>query len=179
MVFCTIETLYSVFNKHDLSMEGANIAVFGAGRVGKSISDFLSEGGYAVTSIRSKSVFDENDCKLSSSIGDVLQMADIVIVISAKGSDFHPYMKYLKDNSIIIDETHPSIQRPFKQGTITRASLSLDGLQFIPSLETYSTTNIPGCVIEAIVFSKHGEIADQALFNEKAREIGFRARNVA
>lgn len=178
MVFCTIETLYSVAHKHGLSLEKANIAVFGAGRVGKSISAFLSEEGYAVKSIRSRSVFDEKDSKLSDSISEVLKTADIVIVISAKGSDFHPYMKYLKDNAFVISETHPPIQRPFKRGTIHRAALSMEGLQFVPSLETYSATSIPGCVIEAIVFSKHGEITDQVLFNEKAREIGFRAGNV-
>ncbi len=178
MVFCTIETLYTVAQKHELSLERVNIAVFGAGRVGKSISNFLSGEGYSVKSIRSRNVFDENDSKLPDGISDVLQTADIVIVISAKGSDFHPYMKYLKDNALVIGETHPPIQRPFRRGTVYRAALSLEGLQFVPSLETYSTTSVPGCVIEAIVVSQHGEITDQALFNEKAREIGFRACNV-
>jgi hypothetical protein len=178
MVFCTIETLYFVAQKHQISLQTANIAVFGAGRVGKSIAEFLSAEGYNVTNIRAQSVFDPEGRKLSNDVNDILRVADIVIVISAKGSDFHPHMKYLRDGAIIIGETHPPIQRPFEKGSIYRAGLSLEGLRFVPALETYSATSIPGCVVEAIVFARYGEIADQKTFNKMARAIGFCACNV-
>lgn len=178
MVFCTIEMLYSVAKSHQISLNKVLIAVFGAGRVGKSIADFLVEEGYKVIGVRSQSVFDHDDHKLDHDADEVLATADIIIVISPKGSDFHPYMKHLKDGAIIIGETHPPIQRPFTRGSIYRAALFAEGLQFVPSLETYDTISVPGCVVEAMVVSQHGEITNQHIFNKKAREIGFVARNV-
>jgi len=178
MVFCTIETLYSIARKQQIVLTEVNIIVFGAGDVGKSISDFLLSEGYTTKSIRAKTVFNDNDQQLPETVKDVLEMADIIIVISASGSDFHPYMRHLKDGAIIIGETHPPIKRSFPRGTICRAAVAVDGLRFVPSLKSYSDTCIPGCVVEAIVFSHYGDIKSQKQFNEKAREIGFRGNMI-
>lgn len=178
MVFCTIETLYTVIQKHGLSLKCVNIVVFGAGRVGKSITNFLSQEGCVVTNIWSYSVFDKDNDRIEDNVIDVVRNATIIIVISAKGSDFYPYMKYVKNGGIIISETHPPMQRPFTRGSTYRAALSLNGMYFMPSLETYDTKSVPGCVVEAIVSAQYGEITDQRLFNIRAREIGFCAHNV-
>ena len=178
MVFCTIEALYFVMNKHRLSLQNVHIAVFGAGRVGKSIFNYLLSEGCIVTIIRAQSVFDQEEQKLPDDINDVLNKVDVVIVISAKGSDFHPHMRCLKEGVIVIGETHPPIMRSLKQGFLYRAGLSLNGLRFVPALETYSATSIPGCVVEAIVSAQYGNISDQKTFNQRAREIGFYACTV-
>lgn len=175
MVFCTIENLFLVAKKHNISLQNARIVVFGAGRVGVSIADFLLSKGYAVTIVRAQSVFDHENHDLPDDANDILQKADIVIVISAKGSDFHPYMECLKKGVIVIGETHPQISRSLTQGSLYRAGLYLDGLRFIPSLETYSATSIPGCVVEAIVNARYADITSQDVFNDQARAIGFRA----
>lgn len=176
MVFCTIVTLQEIVRKHEILLKTSSIVVFGGGEVGRSIVDFLVAENYKVKSVYSKTVFDESDQLLSETAQDVLGEADIVIVISAKGSDFHPCMKWLKDKAIIVGETHPPIRQPFKNGFIYRAAVLADGLKFTPSLHSYGDgKNIPGCLVEAIVVSFFGSIIDQKTFNEKALEIGFRA----
>ena len=178
MVFCTIETLYHIADKHNVLLKESNIVVFGAGDVGKSISNFLLSEGYTTKNVRSKTVFNYNNQQLPETVKDVLGVADIIVVISATGADFHPYMKYLKDNAIIVGETHPPIRRPFARGVICRAAVSLDGLEFVPPLYSYGDTSIPGCLLEAIMLSKHGSITDQKTFNQLARGAGFQAKVV-
>ena len=175
MVFCTIEALNYVAERHQLSLYKAHVVVFGAGRVGTSISDHLAAEGCNVSIIRAQSVFDQDERKLPDDVNDVLKSADIVIVISAKGSDFHPHMKHLKNGAIVIGETHPQISRDFPQGYLYRAGLSVEGLKFVPELATYGSASIPGCIVEAIVCAQCGDISDQKIFNQKARDMGFRA----
>jgi len=177
MVFCTIKTVEDVFQKHSLSVEDTKICIFGSGRVGTTIADYLKSYSYNVSLTTANSIFDEKEA--DTSVADIsLKNADVVIVISAKGSDIYPYMKHLKDGAIIIDDTHPRMLRPFKRGFVYRASLGIDGLKFTPSLPSYNSDSIPGCVIEAIVQSSSGKIETQQEFNEKATAIGFRTRNI-
>ncbi len=176
MVFCTIATLNAVAQKHSISLQNNKIVIFGAGDVGKSIANFLKEQDCNVMTVTARSVFDKKNVIIANSDRDVLYNADIIIVISAKGSDIYPHMKHLKDGAIIIDDAHPRMLRTLKNGFVYRAALTIDGTRFIPQLPVYGKKSIPGCVVEAIVRATYGdEIVDQEDFNLKARTIGFRA----
>ncbi len=178
MVFCTIMTLEAVAKKHQMSLQDANIVIFGAGDVGKSIADFLIAEQCKATIVTAQSVFDKSDIHVANSDIDALREADIVIVISAKGSDIYPHMKNLKDGAIIIDDTHPRMLRPFRRGFVYRAALAMDGSWFIPRLPVYGSKSIPGCVVEAMIHATHGEISNQEEFNKVAREIGLRTYGI-
>lgn len=178
MVFCTIMTLEAVVKKHEVSLQDSNIVIFGAGHVGESIADFLFAQNCHVRTVTAQSVFDRSDVAVQNRDIDVLREADIIIVISAKGSDIYPHMKHFKDGAIIIDDTHPRMLRPFKRGFVYRAALTMDGSWFIPRLPVYGSKSIPGCVVEAMISSTHGEIVNQAEFNEVARSIGLYAYGI-
>lgn len=178
MVFCTIMTLEAVIKKHQMSLQDLNIVIFGAGDVGKSIADFLTGQQCKPTIVTAQSVFDKRDVHVKNSDIESLRGADIVIVISAKGSDIYPHMKNLKDGAIIIDDAHPRMLRPFKRGFVYRAALTMDGSWFVPRLPIYGSRSIPGCVVEAMVSSMYGEIVGQAEFNAIARSIGLYAYGI-
>lgn len=179
MVFCTIMTLEAVAKKHQVSLQDVNIVIFGAGDVGKSIADFLTVQECKTIIVTAQSVFDKGDIHVENSDIETLREADIIIVISAKGSDIYPHMKNLKDGAIIVDDTHPRMLRPFKRGFVYRAALTMNGSWFIPRLPVYGSKSIPGCVVEAMVHATHGEILNQKEFNIVAREIGLRAYDIA
>jgi len=178
MVFCTIMTLEAVVDKYNLSLRDIDIVIFGAGRIGQSITDFLLTKKSNVVTVTAQTVFDVNNVKVRDRGVDKLCKADIVIVISAKGSDIYPYMKYLKNDAIIIDDTHPRMHKQFDRGVVYRASLALDGVHFKPSLPKYDSDSIPGCMLEAMVCARYGTIESQEAFNEKARTIGFHVRGI-
>jgi hypothetical protein len=179
MIFCTIMALQAAITKHDIVLENANVVIFGAGRVGKSIQEFFCMHNCDAKNICAQSIFDTKKRALKDDMLELLHNADIIVVISAKGSDMYPYMKYLKDGAIIIDDTHPRMKRPFKRGFLYRASLSMSGLRFLPSLQAYTGKSVPGCVIEAIVYAKYEQnIADQIVFNELAKKIGLQVEGI-
>ena len=173
MVFCTVETLRAVSAKHDLSLREQKIVIFGGGYVGKAIGRFLQSQDCSVKTITARSIL-QNRLAMRDKDLCLLREADIVIVISARGSDIYPYMKDLKQGVIIIDDTHPRIIRKLKQGHLYRAALCLKGVKFTPPLPVYGKESIPGCAVEAMTQAVYGHsIRTQQSFNEKARRIGF------
>ncbi len=175
MVFCTVKSLEDIVKKHFLSVSKSKlkICIFGAGRVGQTISDSLEDLSYNVTIVKINSVFDKNSNVGFKDSKTIISESDIIIVISAKGSDIYPYMKDMKDGAVVIDDTHPRMKKTFDRGFVYRASLSLPGANFLPSLPNYNSDSIPGCVVEAMVKSSQGEFDSQESFNQKANTIGF------
>jgi hypothetical protein len=178
MVFCTIATLEAILKKHQMSLQNTNIVIFGAGDVGNNIANFLIARHCKIKIVSAQSVFDKNKICMANFDIDALRGADIVIVISAKGSDIYPHMKKLKDGAIIIDDTHPRMTRLFKRGYVYRAALTMEGSWFIPRLPVYGSKSIPGCVVEAMVYAIYGQILDQEEFNRVAFKIGLRAYDI-
>ena len=175
MIFCTIETILTVTKKHSISLNKQKIAIFGGGYVGKSIAKFLTDLNCCVSIVTARSIATyEKSAQVGNKDIDVLSQADIIVVISARGSDIYPYMQYFKDGAIVIDDAHPRMTRKFKRGFTYRAALTMDEAEFVPGLPVYGKKSIPGCVVEAIVTSQFGQITDQVIFNEKARDLGFK-----
>ncbi len=176
MVFCTIQTLEAIIKRHSLAISSIKVCIFGAGRVGIAIKDYLKANSYNVSIVKTNGIFDKDSAEDSNPVS--LEEADIIIVISAKGSDIYPFINQLKKGAIIIDDTHPRMLRTFDNIFIYRASIGLDGMEFIPPLPNYSSTAIPGCMLEAVVKSVYGETSTQEDFNQKAIEIGFKSNGI-
>jgi hypothetical protein len=178
MVFCTVEILRAVSEKHNLSLREQKVVIFGGGYVGKAIGRFLQSQDCSVETVTARSIL-QNRLDVKREDLHFLREADIVIVISARGSDVYPYMKNLKKGVILIDDAHPRITKKLKQGYLYRAALCLRGAEFTPPLPVYGKESIPGCAVEAMTQAVYGHsIKTQQDFNEKAYQMGFIAYNI-
>jgi hypothetical protein len=169
-VFSVMETLTKAAFFNDIDLKKAKIVIVGVGYVGKLLLTSLEEEGCCPIGVDINGKYDNKDA---------VRDADIVIVLTAKGSDFSPYVDYLKMGAIVIDDTHPKIRE--KPGGILfyKVALGLKGTKFTPRLPGYRNDWIPGCVVEAIVASATGSFnGSQSDFNKKAKKLGFFAHMV-
>ncbi len=180
-VFVVTACLREVFALHKLSND-ARIVVFGAGLVGSALIAALKSTGHNVNGLDAAPR--GQDIQPLSSAEDVLQCADVVILLSARGSDFGPYLRFLKDGAVIVDDTHPALPRArfeaarteAKDVTYYKAVASNPRLQVLPSLPGYGADWVPGCALEGIVLAgtDDEDPITQAFFDIKATRLGFR-----
>ncbi len=173
-VFCIVETLKEIARKEKINKE-AMIVVVGVGRTGQAVMNYLAElkmNVVGVDVIRKKG---EKRVVLTSDASEVLCKGDIIIVLTPKGSDFLPYLKNLKKDAIVIDDTHPKMKVKKASQKIYKVAVGVSGVKFYPRLPGYKKDWIPGCTTEAIVeaTTRSGEESQQN-FNRLARKIGFR-----
>ncbi len=173
--FCVMETLREVMKKHGLETGKARIAIVGVGYVGGLLFDTLKAEGQDVIGIDIE--FRQSGVALKEDGEVLIRIADIVIALTPEGDDFLPYAKYLKNDAIIIDDTHPKIRRKDQPAGMVfyKVAVGLDGVKFFPRLPGYESDWIPGCAVEAIIAAKTGNFngSSQQVFNQKARELGF------
>jgi hypothetical protein len=102
------------------------------------------------------------------------------VVLTPKGSDFIHYIKYLKKDVIIIDDTHPRITEQLSDVTFYKVAVGMKDVKFHPRLPGYKQDWIPGCAVEAMVVAATGDFdnASQEAFNTWAKELGFFAHMV-
>lgn len=179
-VFCISETLYTALKQHQLKAAEINIAVVGVGFVGGALINFLKNNGMKVTGIDIEAR--KSGVSLQHGREIYLQNADVVIVLTPKGSDFLPYIKHLKKDAIIIDDTHPKIREGAQPSGmhLYKVAMGIGSSRFIPGLPGYRANWIPGCALEAMVAAATGDFnpASQAEFNNKALRMGFFAHMV-
>lgn len=178
-VFCIMETVYEVMKKHGLEPGEFRIVVVGVGYVGTLLLSSLKELGHNIVGVdirvNRKGVF------LPQESHPLLKEADMVIVLTPRGSDFAPYVSDLKIGAIVIDDTHPKIiQRPVGVN-FYKVAVGLKGVKFYPRLPGYRAEWVPGCAVEAIYSAATGQFngSSQEEFNQKAKELGFFARLVS
>ncbi|TSC54447.1 MAG: hypothetical protein LiPW31_111 [Microgenomates group bacterium LiPW_31] len=178
-VFCIMETVSEVMKKHNLEPGKFRIILIGVGYVGALLLSSLKEQGHNIVGvdiqINRKGIF------LPEESRPFLKEADMVIVLTPRGSDFAPYTSDLKTGAIVIDDTHPKItQRPIGVN-FYKVAVGLDGVKFYPHLPGYRAEWIPGCAVEAIYSAATGQFngSSQQEFNKRAKELGFFAHLVS
>jgi hypothetical protein len=179
-VFCVTETISSVLRRHNLSKSIVKIAVVGVGHVGGSLLTALRSDGFEAIGI---DIEPRHGSFIIRDGGEsVLGNADIVVVLTPRGSDFLPYLKLLKNDAIIVDDTHPKIKEADQPEGMHfyKVAVGIGNSRFYPRLPGYRPNWIPGCAIEAMTAAVTGEFngTSQENFNKQARELGFFAHMV-
>lgn len=175
-LFSVMETLEQVLIKEGLERKKVNIALVGVGFTGGKLLEALKESGFNITGIDIKKT--NKGIVLAENAVKELSCADIIIALTPKGSDFLPYVKFLKKDAIIIDDTHPRIVKGFDLEEIIfyKVALGFPGNYFYPRLPGYKKNWIPGCALEGIYtsfFREDFQLKDQHRFNLKAKDLGF------
>jgi len=179
-VFCVAEVIEEVMQKHNLVPGQFKITLVGVGYVGNLLMSFLEEEGHDVEGIDIRN--HRNRVSLQEDAPTILNQADMIIVLTPKGSDFIPYLPYLKEGAIVIDDTHPRIRKKLNDITFYKVAVGMKGVNFTPRLPGYKSDWIPGCAVEAMVSAKTGDFngdTSSRMFHKQAREMGFYAHLVA
>lgn len=177
-VFCVIETIEQVMKAHSLVAGKFKIAVVGVGYVGSILIDFLKSQGHNIIGLDIEEK--ENAVKINEG-ADVLRNAEMVVVLTPKGSDFVPHLPRLKNGCIIIDDTHPKIRVKDPNGhNFYKVTVGLESVNFYPRLPGFKKDWIPGCALEAMYSAATNDYngTPQAIFNKRAKEMGFYAHLV-
>jgi len=174
-VFCVSKTVKRVIIKHGLIPGKFQIAIVGVGRIGGSLMDNLKEFGHNVVGIDIKAR--GHSIALTEDASKILPQADMVVVLTPDGRDFIPYIKYLKNGAIVIDDTHPRIRADVGKVFFYKVAVELPGVEFFPQLPGYWKNWIPGCVVEAMFVAATNRFngVNQKQFNQRVEEFGFRA----
>ena len=169
-VFCVIEKVDEAAKRHKLTAGKYRIAVVGVGYIGSLLMDVLIEYGHDVIGLDIKT---KRNGVTSES--HPLTQADLVIVLLPKGSDFDPYVPYLKKGAIVIDDTHPKIRNKPSGIIFYKVAVGMKGVKFLPRLPGYKSNWIPGCAVEAmcVAFDEKFRHAAPKEFNGKAKDLGF------
>ena len=175
------DCLRRVMERHGLD-RSARIVVFGAGLIGGALIERLQADGHNVAGI-DKTPRHAGIHPLSEA-GVVLGDADVVVLLTARGSDFAPYVSRLKDGAVILDDTHPAFPRARLAAsggessvTYYKATATRPGLRIVPALPGYGADWLPGCALEGIVLAEariDGLPASQEEFDVAAERLGFR-----
>ncbi len=162
-VFSISETIKAALEEIDFSKELKTV-VIGKSYISTGLVGFLNKNGYSASEM---SVSDDPS---------LIKEADIVIVITSRGKSFYPFIPYLKNSSIVIDYTHPKMQKKPQNTYFYKVATGIHGVKFIPRLPGYKANWIPGCCIESVIRSECGQtpFANQTLFNEAAKSIGLK-----
>jgi hypothetical protein len=199
-VFCIMETIREAMKIHELNPGSFRIALVGVGYVGSILMDAMKTEGHDIFGIDIKRHCD--GIMLPEEGKAELRKADMTIVLTPEGSDFTPYVSYLKKGAIVIDDTHPKIRNHPEGAFFYKVAVgmktergwvkSLSGLmpflnrfsekevKFIFPLPGYRSNWIPGCTLEAMYSAYTGDFngTPQADFNQICQEMGFYAHLV-
>lgn len=112
--------------------------------------------------------------------------ADVVLVITAKGDQFQPFISHLPDNHPVIigDDTHPCMKAPVRQQVTNHLQTRLfkvamiGHMYMLPRLPNFNPRDVPGCLVEAIIVAQYGYgiLADISAFRKIAEGMGFAPR---
>jgi hypothetical protein len=174
-VFCVMETLDQIMKNHNLNRKSIRIAVVGVGHVGGILLDALRNEGLDTVGIDIE--LKRGGIVLQKEGERLLQDIDVVIVLTPRGNDFLPYLKFVKKDAIILDDTHPKIKQNDQPKNLTfyKVAVGIENTRFYPRLPGYRPNWIPGCVVDAMVAAATGNFngIQQIEFNEMAKKLGF------
>jgi hypothetical protein len=199
-VFCIMETIREAMKIHKLSPGSFRVALVGVGYVGGILMDAMKAEGHDIFGI---DIERHRDGILLPEEGkNELRKADMTIVLTPKGSDFTPYVSYLKKGAIVIDDTHPKIRNHPEGAFFYKVAVGMKTerkwvknlsrfmpffrrftekeVKFIFPLPGYRGNWIPGCTLEAMYSAYTGDFngTPQTDFNRICREMGFYAHLV-
>lgn len=101
------------------------------------------------------------DNQVFTSDASVVRRADIVVILTAQGDDASSAVPYFQPGTIVLDDTHPCVKRDVRQKIISTGAqllkVSMNGnLNTFPRLPNFRSSDIPGCLAEAIGILLHG-----------------------
>jgi hypothetical protein len=169
-VFSIVSTINKVVEKESLGHKSFSIVLIGVGYTGGFVYDALQQDGYRITGIDIMPT--RKGIKLPKEALPIINQADMVVVLTPRGTDFLPYIHELKAEVIIIDDTHPKLTgtNGFK---LYKVAVGAEGIVFYPSLPGFQRNQIPGCAVEAIVRARYPEITNCQEFMAEANSLGF------
>jgi hypothetical protein len=176
-VFSIVDTIDQMMRLERMNKDAIQIVLIGVGYLGRRVLTQLQRSGFDVKGLDLRPD-PRGDVWTGAKGIERLRHADVVVVMTGRGSDFNPYIEYLKPGAIVIDDTHPRITN-IPDGVRTyKVAAELAGTRFVPRLPGYESTWVPGCGVEAMVAARTGtfEFIDQDVFNATARSLGFQAR---
>jgi hypothetical protein len=146
--------------QHRLTNSTTIAILGGGGRIGKRLLCRLQEMGFtsvlAIDHRFQQSSSTKRDVLVDTAESQRVQEADVVVVLTAEGTQIEEYLPYLY-KKVIIDDTHPQLphwiveQLTQQQNRTYKLALAVDGFTFSPRLPGYRKGWIPGCVWEALV----------------------------
>ena len=177
-VFCVLDTVELAIKNLKITKQKINIAQIGVGFVGGLLLDSLKGSGYQATGI--DIVVKEGETVLASNSREILEKADVIIVLTPRGSDFNPYAKWIKKGAVVIDDTHPKIEVKPDNVLFYKVAVGLPGVKFVPALSGYKKDWIPGCAVEGCIASIYGDSSKLNIsqFYELAKKEGFFAHAI-
>lgn|GEM_PF-370256 len=169
-VFCVMETVERARKKDVGTFQVAQI---GVGHCGGALYNALYQDDHRVRGIDIRPT--KKGVLLPEESRAVLEQADMVVVLTPRGSDFDPYTGWLKAGATVIDDTHPRITKKPDGVEFIKVAVGLNGVEFRPRLPGYRANWIPGCAVEAIVCASRGDCSDLNFnqFRKRAIDLGF------
>ena len=181
-LFCVMDAIERAAEKHALDPARSRIGILGVGRIGHVLLEETAKLGWNIfgVDVRPDARADVHADRVEVFCGppafDALATADVVVVLTTAGSDFYPYLKYLKPSTIVLDDTHPMIRQKPDGIVFYKVAVERKDVFFRPKLPGYKKHWIPGCAVEAIVTANTLDFdMDQQTFNKTARALGLRA----
>ncbi len=156
----------------------------GAGFVGSRLAETSSHhfGKVVALDPRYEQSEDVGNITKTNDLSQVMH-TDVAMVLTGKGDDIKPSVPYLKEGSVVVDDTHPPIPETLRglirsRGVILKkAVVGTGGFTMVPRLPKFKAWNIPGCLLEALVVGHEGweVLSSQHSFVHAAKSFGFRA----
>ncbi len=173
-VYSVVETIETL-TAQKIAPASGTMVIVGVGHMGGEVIDYLQDRSWKIHGI---DIRRHRDGVLLPEEGEkVLAQADMVVVLTPKGSDFAPYMKYLKPGCLVVDDTHPRLHATISGLKLYKVAIGLPGTIFYPRLPGYRRDWLPGCVVEAIYAAVTSSFGSDPLpvFIERARQLGYYA----
>lgn len=161
-VHACVQAFLNLLSRREKIYEKLTVGVVGAaGFVGSRLIDRLITLGFERIYGFDPRYESESECGESVFTNEVrkVEKCDVVIVLSARGSDFLQYVEYVKSGCFVLDDTHPQMDSFIVQELLQRdvhvykVALSLEDMSFSPPIPGYKKDWLPGCVWEALVIA--------------------------
>ncbi|MFD2231447.1 PilZ domain-containing protein [Alkalimarinus sediminis] len=186
--FAMYESAMQIASKLNDKAERSSIAILGgAGRIGASLIDDLTESFHTIIAIDPRYTEETTSIINGSKVlytkrGERLREAKLVLVLTARGNDILPMISHMTPGTVVADDTHPCIKRPArellsKQGVdLWKTVVTSDDYNMYPRMPNFHNNNIPGCLLEALVLNATGDdaLSSPQRFFDEAKKCGYK-----
>lgn len=155
----------------------ARVGIVGVGYLGGLVADELEKNGFGVVRVdRQKSPNYPND----------LQRCQLVIALTPNGDDMQGYTEVICNGKSacrkLLFDCHPvpspeTVSLYVEAGIqVFQASATADGVSTQPALPNFQKSDIPGCMLDALlrsIIGDNGQGVDYKQFDQIARRVGI------
>jgi len=156
------------------------VAILGYGFTGKTVANLVKDDFKWVYGIDPRVNEERVGNVITTQDSSVLMEVDITLVLTGKGDDIVTVIQYIQPGSLVIDDTHPAMQRKIRRSIRKRAALLVKAVvlhreyDMQPRLSGYMSQYIPGCLLECLVSLENSNIKMEN-FGEMMDDCGFYA----